>query len=531
MRNSTSKAFFIVLVILDLFSLQVQAQCSSCTFTDNGSSNTYNLNSGQTLCISSGTFTGTINNFPAGSVICVAQGATFRPGNFNNISGTLYVYGTATFTNSISLNSGFVLDITGTVNFNSNPNTNGAISIINHSAGTLNFSNAFTLGNNSSFTNYGSLNAASDFSTNSGTSFTNRGRGYTNGNFNPAGAYDNYNYFRAKGFININSSAVVRNYCSLVSDKGFNNNSNSTQNYGFIVVNATASYPDDLWQNNASFYNGPAAMVQTVRFINNATITGSGTIRASGETRNQGPFGNDGLGINFYDATPTGVQYFDFQNTNPHATVSKTAVAAKDSNYVAANCNLTAAAALPVRIEKFTLAAQTQTAVLSWVLAKESGLQQLELQSSKDGQHFTTILMQWGNETGNNKELSYTDKVQEATQAYYYRLKITEAGGAIAYSQVLVWKQTMAATMEVQVFPNPAAERLQVNFKVTKSSSVIVKLTDMNGAIRVQKTVVAVSGVNSIVFAEVASFSKGMYAVVITDNNGQVNEVRKFLKN
>ncbi len=88
--------------------------CATPTIVDVGTNTTYDLTSGQVLFIDSGTYTGTINNFPSGSVICVDTGAGFQPAALNgSVAGSLYVRGTANL-NSANLSGGFLFDNYGT---------------------------------------------------------------------------------------------------------------------------------------------------------------------------------------------------------------------------------------------------------------------------------------------------------------------------------------------------------------------------------------------------------------------------------
>ncbi len=91
--------------------------CATPTIVDVGGSTTYNLTASDILFIDTGTYTGTINNFPSGSVICVDTGAVFQPGALNgSVAGSLYVRGTATLSVG-GFAGGFLLDNYGTVSF------------------------------------------------------------------------------------------------------------------------------------------------------------------------------------------------------------------------------------------------------------------------------------------------------------------------------------------------------------------------------------------------------------------------------
>jgi hypothetical protein len=215
----TLQILFVLLVLATLSGQALAANCTaaSYTYTDNGSSTNYNLNSGQSLKVASGTYTGTLNNFASSSTICVETGATFTPGNLNNPAGTLTNYGTTTLGNA-AFNAGTTLHNYGTFTFTGSPNTNGATTFYNHTNATMS-APTFQLGSNSTFTNDGLVTATGDLNTTTGTTLTNNYRIEVDGNFNPDGTFTNNGRAYAKNFINMNSSATITNNCTLVSYK------------------------------------------------------------------------------------------------------------------------------------------------------------------------------------------------------------------------------------------------------------------------------------------------------------------------
>lgn len=465
----------VALVLLSGASGDIYAQCASCTFSNSGDGTSYNLNSGQTLCITGGTFTGSINNLPAGATICIAAGATFQPGGFNNISGTLNNYGTVKF-GTVSVNAGFVFNNSGTFTLD-NINQNGAMTINNQSAGIMNIGQSFYLANGSTLSNSGIMYYNSDFSTNSGTNFTNNtgGRFYTQGNFNPSGNVNNYGYGRAKSFINMNSGGNFNNYCSYVSDAGFNNNSNTTRNYGYMLITGTAG---DLFQNNAAFYNDAAGFVQGIRLLNNNSVTGSGNFRFTGQTTNQGPFGNDGGKINFYD-TGLPSHIMDVENTVPHSSVTKIPRAAIDTNTLRASCNY--AVFLPVKLTSFDVrSAAGNTVFIQWTVAEEKDLAFYFLQGSIDGvtyKQLAAVQPTAGNPAG---AYQYTYRANEGIR--YFRLQMVDKDGKSDYSPVKTIS-TQAVAAGLSILGNPAHTKTTLLVSAASVPFVKLSLHDITGRV------------------------------------------------
>ena len=328
---------FVLAVSAMLLSNTINAQCSTgCTYTSSGGSGNFNLNGNQTLCIQSGNFTGNINFSGSGNTICIGPNATFTPGNLNNANGiTINNYGTFNDSNAFSFGAGTTINNYKTLQQQANFNFNGAVSMVNHNNAVWNVTPNFILQNNSTFVNNGTLNAVNELSTNTGTSFTNNNRIRIGKNFNPSGTFNNYGFLSAEGFINFNSGSMVTNYCTFFSKDGFNNNSGNTRNFGLIWVTSNNAQV----QNNAAYFQGAGALTRGERYINSSTVTGSGSYYFTKNTVNQGPFGNDGQGINFYDASGSSKKIFDVENTVPHSSVTSLAFIPNDTTVVWAGCS------------------------------------------------------------------------------------------------------------------------------------------------------------------------------------------------
>lgn len=291
--------------------LALGCTAASYTYTDNGTSNSYSLNSGQSLKINSGTYTGAINNFAANSSICVEAGASFIPSALNNNAGSLTNYGT-TQLQTFSYQNAATLDNYGLWHFMGGLNFNGSIMIRNRANASMTMVNNFQLSNGSTLENEGLILAKQDFNTSSATTLNNNYRLEIDGNFNPSGNFGNYGRVYSKKFMNANAGALVNNYCTLVATEGFNNNTQFMSNWGTIIMADAVGTPSGLWQNNLDFFNGIDAKIAGKDFTNNASFSGSGALIFSGDTRNQGAFmGNPTNPINFYDETPAASLPFD----------------------------------------------------------------------------------------------------------------------------------------------------------------------------------------------------------------------------
>ncbi len=332
--NAAAKSL-IFTILLGIFTTSAFANCDVCHVKFPQTQNNINLNNNQTFCIESGVFSGNMNINGSNVTICISEGATFSPGNFSFKSGLKIInrgtfnLGGSTVDGAASVENYGVMNVTGNLNFNNNLN------LTNQAKGVVTFSQNFELKKSSVFINKGSFIINAEFSSEKTSSFTNEGHLKVKNNFNPGGYFVNNGFVVAQGFININPESNVTNNCTFYSNSGFNNNSNNIfYNFGLI----RADGPVQL-NGNSSYSQGNRGILVGISLINNSRVIGSGNYYFSGSTTNQAPFGQDGKGINFYDASNSTTRIFDTENQKPHASVTKNVIAAEDTSIISGGCS------------------------------------------------------------------------------------------------------------------------------------------------------------------------------------------------
>ena len=280
--------------------------CATPTIVDVGSSITYNLTASDILFIDTGTYTGSINNFPSGSVICVDTGAVFQPGALNgSVAGSMYVRGTATLSVG-GFAGGFLLDNYGTVSFPGTLNANGAIQVINRATATMTASGANWQG---TLNNAGNLTIGGTLNVNSGT-IENQGQMTVNGQVSLNGAVLNSGRLDIQGNLGVNSGGDVDNACTITVS-------------GSTTLDAPGISNSGQWLIGGNLLlNGSAALaldgVITANTLNNldGDITGSGAMRIEGSSLQNGSSAVIGTPqINIYDVSRIPPpDFFDTQN-------------------------------------------------------------------------------------------------------------------------------------------------------------------------------------------------------------------------
>ena len=249
-----------------------------CTHTISGGSIT--VNSGETYCLTSGTWSGGVAM--NGGTICISPGATFSTsytigGDFsgtvinrgtvsafplysNNPSHTVDIINTGTFTTSALQDFAGSINNSGTFTISSNSKLLAGAEIINR--GTMNLNN--TIANNVSLMNYDVLTANGGFLfTGANTFIENRSTGtmsinMTSGSTNIEGQFDNSGTAQIK---NANSgsgvSAVVNNYKTM-------------QYYNNVIFGLNTYLTND---DVLEFHNIPSVEFQGPLLLNNNLLT------------------------------------------------------------------------------------------------------------------------------------------------------------------------------------------------------------------------------------------------------------------
>jgi hypothetical protein len=99
------------------------------------------------------------------------------------------------------------------------------------------------------------------------------------------------------------------------------------------------------------------------------------------------------------------------------------------------------------------------TATITWQTVSEQGSWAYEVQSSGDGQDFTTL----GTVPSKNRltGATYTYRAGSLPEARYFRLKLLDVAGAATYSSVVVVDAACTAS-QLLIAPNPARDQATV---------------------------------------------------------------------
>ncbi len=327
------------------FSQQCTTGCTSSFSTS--STATVTLAPGETLCITGGTYTGTINFNAASGVryICVGVNGIFNPTSINNSNNPFIInnYGLSDLGISTTLVSGSEINNYGTIRFRQNPN-NSNTNFRNGTNASMQFDQGFSLGNGSSVTNDGYLTSLAAFDLQNGSVTVNNNRMRAQANITTNGTTTNNGIMTTQAAFNINGGTFINN-CRLVALQGFNNSSSTTENRGLVWVPGGANSSDEKKLNfNGAIKN--TGYMRAPRLSNSSTITNtSGAIRIEGgsnsnESQSNGIITGGTIG-DIFNAALTPNYRLDVQGTQNGVTLANVPAYDTLSTQYSGGCNAT----------------------------------------------------------------------------------------------------------------------------------------------------------------------------------------------
>lgn len=174
---------------------------------------------------------------------------------------------------------------------------------------------------------------------------------------------------------------------------------------------------------------------------------------------------------------------------------------------------------LPLQMGEFTAVKKTYGIQLNWETITEQNASHFEIERSADGINFASIGQV--NAIGNSadKQLySYLDG-QPLPGTNLYRLKLIDNSAAFTYSRVVAVKNG-ANLINIELFPNPASDILQVQLPSSQKETVNITITDAAGR-SVYSRSLQVSQGNNAVSIPVQHFAKGTYYLIIDNKEGR----------
>ena len=234
----------------------------------------------------------------------------------------------------------------------------------------------------------------------------------------------------------------------------------------------------------------------------------------------------DGDGVATYDipSTPNDFGYAMILNGN-RIYLAGTTGSPKDLILAAIQND---GAPLPLVLSSFYAQKQTSKVVLQWQTSSEEGVKQFVIERSNDGKTYKAIgqVAATGNSTL-TKNYSFADQSPFMSANNYYRLLMQDIDGNYKYSKTLIIKYNGQLSTNMQVFPSPVKDLLQVQLPDGMKGTVGLQIIDLNGRI-VRRNNLASDGNALNTTLDVSTLIKGVY--ILQAQAGSTTQISRFTK-
>ncbi len=171
---------------------------------------------------------------------------------------------------------------------------------------------------------------------------------------------------------------------------------------------------------------------------------------------------------------------------------------------------------LAVSLLDFTaVIAGSHTVDLNWDVSEENQATQFQVQRSAGGTNFSTIGTM--NAMAGQTSYSYVDG-NAIGSVLYYRLQLTDLGGGLEYSAIVVVSNTSSAQMSV--WPSVGAQAMRTLYiPSTGAATVGLLLSDVSGHVLWRTNAGLVQG-NNYLSVDLGNVPTGEYYLVVIEQNG-----------
>ena len=196
-----------------------------------------------------------------------------------------------------------------------------------------------------------------------------------------------------------------------------------------------------------------------------------------------------------------------------------------DGGWSAVQTLTTTASTLPIRLQNFTVKKSSKGAELKWSTASENNNDHFDLERSIDGRSFIVIgKLKGAGNSSTNINYSFVDE-DPSIGTNYYRLKQVDKNDDFTISDLVYLDYSLSAA-KINIYPNPVADIIHIDFKTSKSSDWLIKISDLSG--RSVKTIRVDAELPKF---NVAELIPGTYIIDILNNSTNKSIGRsKFLK-
>jgi hypothetical protein len=167
---------------------------------------------------------------------------------------------------------------------------------------------------------------------------------------------------------------------------------------------------------------------------------------------------------------------------------------------------------VPLKFISFVAKRLGKDIPISWKVAEAINIAGFDLERSFDGTSFSLLN---NKAIGNSNEYSFKDN---HPQKAWYRVKVNEADGSSWYSWI---ESVNALPLNVNIYPNPTANKINIVYTVNETGIKTLKLIDVQGRTMVIRSINTQLG-NNIISIDISSLTNGTYLLTGLTENGNI---------
>lgn len=179
--------------------------------------------------------------------------------------------------------------------------------------------------------------------------------------------------------------------------------------------------------------------------------------------------------------------------------------------------------ALPLELSDFKVTLVKDKAHLQWTSLTEINTDYIEIHHSNNGKEFNPIgtVAAAGN---SQNPINYTFTHHDLDFGpNYYKLKMVDLDGSYEFSKMVQVFQAISDFEITNVFPMPAKEQLNINYRNDQEAKVSLTLIDLWGNTKMVHNANSSKGSNNIQL-NVSALSSGVYFIIINNGFQQLEE-------
>ena len=330
--------------------------------------------------------------------------------------------------------------------------------------------------------------------------------------------------FNGKDSLGSNLSSVSGNYgAHYVTIKYFDSKNNITTADNTLPGSASG---DEYWSVTRSSTKPAASLTFRFSTVNTGTTFSKTRIKGTLDTanlRSDIKVATIDLSTNKWTALTTTYSIVPASN---YVTIQTSTITPNSSFTIGSN-NVRSSFLVPLPVSLIDFAAKANDASIEvkWSTASEKDNSAFVLEKSLDGQTWSAIGTVKGAKTSNVVNNYGIVDYKAVAGFQYYRLKQIDLDGTVNYSKAIAVNFSKASTLNVNLFPNPAKDALNITTENNATGEVNIQILNSMGE-TVYKQVLEAGLVQSI---DITSFIPGVYYVTVIAEGE--SKIIRLLKN